>query len=90
MTDKKKIVIGSRGSKLSLAYSNHVKNLLLNPDSLIYKFLDFKNTASLIKDHLEGRENRRLLIWSLLNLENWNQIYGNDPKIKRLMNQSEK
>ena len=29
MTDKKKIIIGSRGSKLSLAYSNHVKKLLI-------------------------------------------------------------
>ena len=29
MTDKKKFIIGSRGSKLSLAYSNHVKNLLI-------------------------------------------------------------
>jgi len=29
MTDKKKLIIGSRGSKLSLAYSNHVKNLLI-------------------------------------------------------------
>ena len=29
MTKKKKFIIGSRGSKLSLAYSNHVKNLLI-------------------------------------------------------------
>jgi len=29
MTDKKKFVIGSRGSKLSLAYSHHVKSLLV-------------------------------------------------------------
>ena len=29
MTDKKKFIIGCRGSKLSLAYSNHVKNLLI-------------------------------------------------------------
>jgi len=29
MTDKKKFIIGSRGSKLSLAYSNHVKDLLI-------------------------------------------------------------
>ena len=28
MTDKK-IIIGARGSKLSLAYSNHVKDLLI-------------------------------------------------------------
>ena len=29
MTDKKKFIIGSRGSKLSLAYSNYVKKLLI-------------------------------------------------------------
>ena len=29
MTDKKKFIIGSRGSKLSLAYSSYVKNLLV-------------------------------------------------------------
>ena len=29
MKDKKKFIIGSRGSKLSLAYSRHVKNLLM-------------------------------------------------------------
>ncbi len=33
MTDKKKFIIGSRGSKLSLAYSNHVKNLLIKSSS---------------------------------------------------------
>jgi len=33
MTDKKKLIIGSRGSKLSLAYSSHVKNLLIKSSS---------------------------------------------------------
>tara|TARA_B110000438_G_C15757560_1_gene625825 strand:- start:572 stop:1507 length:936 start_codon:yes stop_codon:yes gene_type:complete len=33
MTDKKKLIIGSRGSKLSLAYSNYVKNLLIKSNS---------------------------------------------------------
>ena len=33
MTDKKKIIIGSRGSKLSLAYSGHVRNLLIKSSS---------------------------------------------------------
>jgi len=33
MTDKKKFIIGSRGSKLSLAYSNYVKNLLIRSNS---------------------------------------------------------
>tara|TARA_B100000029_G_scaffold200582_1_gene198898 strand:- start:77 stop:1012 length:936 start_codon:yes stop_codon:yes gene_type:complete len=33
MTDKKKFLIGSRGSKLSLAYSNYVKDLLIKSHS---------------------------------------------------------
>jgi hydroxymethylbilane synthase len=33
MTDKKKFIIGTRGSKLSLAYSSHVKNLLIKFNS---------------------------------------------------------
>ena len=33
MTGKKKFIIGSRGSKLSLAYSNHVKNLVIKSNS---------------------------------------------------------
>ena len=37
MTDKKKFIIGSRGSKLSLAYSNHVKNLLIKSNPLFHE-----------------------------------------------------
>ena len=33
MTYKKKIIIGARGSTLSLAYSNHVKNLIIKSNS---------------------------------------------------------
>jgi len=33
MADKRKFIIGSRGSKLSLAYSNHVKDLLIKFNS---------------------------------------------------------
>jgi len=33
MTDNKKFIIGSRGSNLSLAYTNHVKNLLMQSNS---------------------------------------------------------
>ena len=45
MTDNKKFIIGSRGSRLSLAYSNHAKNLLIksdlkfNDDSIIIKII---------------------------------------------------
>jgi hydroxymethylbilane synthase len=43
MADKKKFIIGSRGSKLSLAYSGHVKDLLLKSNQ------EFKNDLIEIK-----------------------------------------
>ncbi len=32
--------------------------------------------ASLVGEHLDGRQNRRLLIWSLLNVESWCEQFG--------------
>ena len=50
---------------------NYVKEKLFSKKAKIYEFLDMKTTHSLINEHLEGKENRRLLIWSLLNIEIW-------------------
>jgi asparagine synthase (glutamine-hydrolysing) len=44
-----------------------VTKTLSNRDSRIYNFLDFETTQELLKEHLQGVNNRRLLIWSLLN-----------------------
>lgn len=48
-----------------------VKRRLLNGSPRIYEYLDRSAVSGLINDHLEGSENRRLLIWSLLNVEQW-------------------
>ena len=48
-----------------------VRRKLLNRDALLYKLLDFETVKNLLNQHLEGTENRRLLIWSLLNVEAW-------------------
>ena len=48
---------------------DYVRRRLLQPRAAIYDYLDRSSVERLINDHLEGRENRRLLIWSLLNLE---------------------
>lgn len=53
-----------------------VKNKLLDDKANIYKYMDKTSTQKLIKEHLNGKENRRLFIWSLLNFEEWNNIYG--------------
>ena len=53
-----------------------VKAKLLNSDANIYKYMDKDATQKLINEHLEGKQNRRLFIWSLLNFEEWSKIYG--------------
>ena len=54
---------------------DYVRRRLLNERARIYDYLDRGTVKSLIEDHLEGRQNRRLLIWSLLNLEQWCEAY---------------
>ncbi|MGX5735303.1 asparagine synthase (glutamine-hydrolyzing) [Bosea thiooxidans] len=53
----------------------YVKRRLVNERARIYDYLDRKAVGALIEDHLEGRQNRRLLIWSLLNLEQFCEAY---------------
>lgn len=48
-----------------------VQRKLMNNNALLYQFLDKASVQSLVTQHLKGQENRRLLIWSLLNLETW-------------------
>ena len=48
-----------------------VRRKLLDRHSPLYDLLDREAVTSLVNDHLEGRQNRRLLIWSLLNVEQW-------------------
>jgi asparagine synthase (glutamine-hydrolysing) len=46
-----------------------VKRRLCTPSASIYHFLDFKAVQPLLTEHFEGRQNRRLLIWSLVNVD---------------------
>jgi asparagine synthase (glutamine-hydrolysing) len=46
-----------------------VKKTLLGKDAKIYDFMSQEIVGGLINEHLNGQENRRLLIWSLLNFE---------------------
>lgn len=50
---------------------DYVRRALYRNSARIWEVLDREATLALVDDHLEGRENRRLLIWSLLHLENW-------------------
>ena len=48
-----------------------VKRILLNSSAQIYDLLDRNAVEMLIQQHLKGEENRRLLIWSLIYIEQY-------------------
>lgn len=54
---------------------DYVKNTLCNSQSHIYDYLNKKTVTDLIEEHLQGKQNRRLFIWSLLNFESWLRNY---------------
>jgi asparagine synthase (glutamine-hydrolysing) len=62
---------------------DYVRRRLLNGKARLYEFLDRKAVQSLINEHLEGKQNRRLLIWSLLYFEEWCRCYldGEEARI---------
>lgn len=53
----------------------YVKSSILRADARIYEFMDRDTIKRLVDEHLEGHENRRLLIWSLLNVEAFINAY---------------
>jgi asparagine synthase (glutamine-hydrolysing) len=50
---------------------DYVRKQLMTGSPRIYGFLDREATCALVNEHLSGEQNRRLFIWSLLNVENW-------------------
>ena len=48
-----------------------VRQKLFEGEPRIYDLLDRSVVKTLVNQHLEGKQNRRLLIWSLLNVEAW-------------------
>lgn len=53
-----------------------VRRKLFNQDARIYQFLDPYVVQKLVGEHLQGVENRRLLIWSLLSVEKHLEYMG--------------
>lgn len=49
----------------------YVRRLLYNSNARIYDFLDRRSVQRLVDEHLEGKQNRRLFVWSLLSFEWW-------------------
>ncbi len=49
----------------------YVKQIIFDKRANIYDYFDIGAVQELVTGHIEGKTNRRLLIWSLLNFEWW-------------------
>jgi asparagine synthase (glutamine-hydrolysing) len=54
---------------------DYINRLLLDKRAIIYEFLEPAYVARVLDDHTSGRQNRRLLIWSLLCFEWWGRTF---------------
>jgi asparagine synthase (glutamine-hydrolysing) len=59
---------------------DYVRKMVLNDESAMYEYLDPGVVRELVEDHIEGRANRRLLLWSLLTFEHWCQTFLNGAR----------
>lgn len=50
---------------------DYIRRRLIVRDAALYEFLDRDAVQGLVSEHLEGKINRRLLIWWLLSVEQW-------------------
>lgn len=54
---------------------DYVHKILFNDHARIYDYLDCSAVIKLVDEHLKGKTNLRLFIWSLLNFEHWCRRY---------------
>jgi asparagine synthase (glutamine-hydrolysing) len=66
---------GPDGSWFKGESIKYVEEMLLDKKAGLYEFFDYKASRRLIHEHLSGRQNRRLFIWSLLCFELWLKIF---------------
>ena len=48
-----------------------VRSKVMNKNAPIYDIIDFKSTTDILNQHLSGKKNRRLFVWSILNLNEY-------------------
>jgi len=53
----------------------YVRNEIINRQAKLYDYFDREFLHTLVNEHFDGKSNRRLFIWSLLNFEWWLRKY---------------
>lgn len=52
-----------------------VKSILKNRNSRIYDYMAYDAVNKIVDKHFTGEENKRLLIWSIINFEEWINLF---------------
>jgi asparagine synthase (glutamine-hydrolysing) len=55
-----------------------VKKKIIQNDSPLYNYFDAQSLRDIVNEHLEGKKNRRLFIWSLINFDEWLRTFDID------------
>lgn len=63
---------------------DYVRRALGHSGARLWRYLDRDTAWNLVQEHLDARENRRLLIWSLLNVEEWCRLFLETPAVAPL------
>jgi asparagine synthase (glutamine-hydrolysing) len=58
---------------------DYIREILLDERTLSRGWFKPEYVRGVLNDHLEGRINHRLLIWSLLSFEWWNRLFLDEP-----------
>jgi asparagine synthase (glutamine-hydrolysing) len=53
----------------------YVNREILDKRARLYEYMNQEAVRKLVNEHIEGRQNRRLFIWSLLNFEKWCETF---------------
>lgn len=53
----------------------YVKSVVDNGNAKMYSYLDRKIVQKIVNSHVSGEENKRLFIWSILNFEQWCNMF---------------
>ena len=54
---------------------SYVQRTLMGTETELYNYMDKESVHDLVSEHLSGDQNRRLLIWSLLNTTHFIEEY---------------
>jgi len=55
---------------------DYVKSIVYNDDSGIFSFLDRSIVRSIVDEHLTGKANKRLFIWSVISFNEYLKLFG--------------